>query len=104
MKFCTIFIVLISFGYLNAMEEISSIVKGTVVLNIEPRRKMTWSARLADGQAVNASACYKSKKTRNTREEDLFKAYYSGYISSKRLKAEDAEKWVKALIKVSMQK
>lgn len=68
---------------LCAMKEIDSIITGTVVCNVEPRRKITWTARLKDGQDVSASSCYKSKKTRHTREDDIFKTHYSGSIRKK---------------------
>jgi hypothetical protein len=101
MKFCTIFIVLLSFGCLDAMEEIASIVAGTVVMTSAPGRRLTWTAQLNDGQIVNASSCYK-RRPRNACVEDPFMVRYVGRIGKKRMDANHAELWLKKLIKASI--
>lgn len=98
MKNLAIFTLLITFGYLNGMEQMPEIIPNTVVGSIVPRTKMSWIARLSNGQELSASVLYRSRKTRRTKQEDMLNCYYVGRIGKKRIKGSVAHDWVKKCI------
>lgn len=99
MKFSKILILLISCSCLSAMEEMNSIVIGPVVHTFIPRTRLTWTAQLDNGQIISASSCY---DLQNVNVEERLKTRYMGIVGEKVMSEDEAEEWVKNLIKASI--